>query len=749
MSLSKKEVLKLIERAEEIYKANQYMQLQTVIVTIQDNIDILGDDNAAVYARYYRIYMLYIGAFEELNMPVLHSYLVALENCREVQASDYEYVCSYYKECENEVYENALMQFPYNENLHVYYALKLQEDKRYDEAIVILKYILECYPALTEARFLLWEVEAAQLEKLTNSNEEVDRHQLLDLASATHNLTFLKELQVDDRLDLASKDHARIQISLWEARSVENKNLWKTEWKSLKLANRTRLLIADYAASFMMYDIVSQILKAPSKPQFPEEQYSNFDQYKAYMQELANSGWQLAQHHYLLLGNAANYHTQNNQALQTCVEQGLALNPKNPLLLVLKAKSLFRKAKYSECGAAYHEAYRNGLRMSEYLFYLLEVNSRIESWQGILDIVAQFHRRQSPTLKTMFFKARALVKLQRFDEALEVINESLSDFPLPAHSYAPWIYNLRMIIHKVNLDYTAFFEDMQEEINYYQEGDSDYCSTINLCVEALLEMGDYQECYKYTIYNHEQGHLPEELKPVLQWLCFYEYIPKPEDLNSATEEDLIAEPSTFLDFRNNGLIHWMLRNHSAGAACLIQAAEMASNKGYYLKLALACSKESFIAAPSIEICETIKREAPEASDWQLDYDYAELLYDDKRYMESLIAYQNMLQNYPDYSFEHFPKDENHMMLRRLKFISKDLSNSEAYIKYNAMFLSKEEPSEVALLDQVTAANTYFKEDVYLQHNLLERITKLDIEFENNEIEALSEIKTRIRNTSFV
>ncbi|MDG1870805.1 MAG: hypothetical protein P8I78_02445, partial [Flavobacterium sp.] len=473
MSLSKKEVLKLIERAEEIYKANQYMQLQTVIVTIQDNIDILGDDNAAVYARYYRIYMLYIGAFEELNMPVLHSYLVALENCREVQASDYEYVCSYYKECENEVYENALMQFPYNENLHVYYALKLQEDKRYDEAIVILKYILECYPALTEARLLLWEAEAAQLKKLTNSNEEVDRHQLLDLASATHNLDVLKELQVDDRLDLASKDHARIQISLWEARSVENKNLWKTEWKSLKLANRTRLLIADYAASFMMYDIVSQILKAPSKPQFPEEQYSNFDQYKEYMQELATSGWQLAQHYYLLLGNAANYHTQNNQVLQTCVEQGLALNPKNPLLLVLKAKSLFRKAKYSECGAAYHEAFRNGLRMSEYLFYLLEVNSRIESWQGILDIVAQFHRRQSPTLKTMFFKARALVKLQRFDEALEVINESLSDFPLPAHSYAPWIYNLRMIIHKVNLEYTEFFEDMQEEINYYQEGDSD------------------------------------------------------------------------------------------------------------------------------------------------------------------------------------------------------------------------------------------------------------------------------------
>jgi hypothetical protein len=46
-----------------------------------------------------------------------------------VQASDYElYVCSYYKECENEVSENALIQFPYNENLHVYYALKLQEE---------------------------------------------------------------------------------------------------------------------------------------------------------------------------------------------------------------------------------------------------------------------------------------------------------------------------------------------------------------------------------------------------------------------------------------------------------------------------------------------------------------------------------------------------------------------------------------------------------------------------------------------
>jgi hypothetical protein len=34
----------------------------------------------------------------------------------------------------------------------------------------------------------------------------------------------------------------------------------------------------------------------------------------------------------------------------------------------------------------------------------------------------------------------------------------------------------------------------------------------------------------------------------------------------------------------------------------------------------------------------------------------------------------------------FPKDENHMMLRRLKFISKDLNNSEGHIlNYCTMF----------------------------------------------------------------
>ena len=66
-----------------------------------------------------------------------------------------------------------------------------------------------------------------------------------------------------------------------------------------------------------------------------------------------------------------------------------------------------------------------------------------------------------------------------------------------------------------------------------------------------------------------------------------------------------------------------------------------------------------------------------------------------------------------------------------------------------MYLSKDNPSEDALLEHLEVATTNYKEDVFLQHNLLESISKLDIEFENNELEMLKEMKSRIRNTYFV
>ncbi|WP_157814209.1 hypothetical protein [Olleya sp. Bg11-27] len=748
MSLTRKEVIKQIEHAEALYKANLYAPLQSVISNIQENFDVLGDNNLADNARYYRIYMLYLGAFEEINMDVMESYLQALIDINEVLPSDYEYVCSYYKQCKEWVYETALMTHSYNETLHLHYALKLQEDKRFEEAIITLKYILECYPALTEARLLLWDIQSAQLEQLCASSEEADCFELLDLASATHNKTVLKGLQLDDRLDQAGKNLAMIQVEIWTKWSAEIKKLWDKEWKHFDLTDHTRLLLADFAKSFMKYDFVSKIVATPPEPEFPEENYTNFEEYQIYMKALANSGWQTAQHQYVLIGNSGYYHTKHKQTIEACVERGLALNPKNPLLHVLKAKSFFLDEDYNQTGNAYHDAFRNGLRMSEYLQYLLEVNGRIESWQGILDIVVQFHRRETPTLKTLFFQARALFRLHRFDEALEVINEALADFPLPKHSFAPWLYNLRMIIHRRNHNYTAFFEDMHAEIDFYEVGDNDYCGTMNMCVEALVEMGDYEECHKYAIYNFEHGKLSPELRPVFQWICYYTFLETPEALGKVTAADLIDNPTTFSEYRNNGFIQWMLRDNTAGSESLKMAAELSTNKACYLKLALHCLTAGFDNKATISLCETIKKEVPEARSWQLDFDYANTLQQDKRYKDTITAYQNLLQSYPKKTFINFPKDQYHMMLKAFKDTSKGLENVEDYTKYNAMFLSKDNPSDTALLDHLEIAKTHSKDDLFLQHNLLESISKLNIEFKNGELEMLKEIKSRIRADYF-
>ncbi|OEI81071.1 hypothetical protein AST99_05255 [Formosa algae] len=751
MSVTRRQdIIAQIERAEALYKANLYGPLQPLMDSIQELIVFLDEDHYTDYARYYRLYMLYVGAFEIVNMEVLQSYVVALENIREAKASDYEHVCSYYTLCDEALYEKALMLYPYNETLHLHYALKLQHDKRYSEAILVLKYVLECYPALTEARLLLWDIESEQLEHLCETTEEANAEELLQLASNTHNIKVLKGVLLDERLDQKSQDLARIHVALWENKSSENKNLWITEWRHLELADTTRMLLADYAKSFMMYDMVSQILGAPSKPEFPEEDYTSFEDYKTYMHALAHSGWQLAQHQYELIGNSAYYYSKNKKTIEICVERGLALNPKNPLLLVLKAKSFFFNQNYNETGQAYHEAFRNGLRMSEYLFYLLEVNSRIESWQGILDIVVQFHRRQTPTLKTLFFQARALVKLGRLDEAHEVINEALADFPLPQHSYAPWLYNLRMIIHKHNQNYTAFFEDMYSEINYYQIGDSDYCSTMNMCVEALIEMGDYKEAHKYAIYNYEQEQLAPELYTVFQWICFYDFLAKPEDLEAVSTAQLIDNPTTFLEHRNNGFIYWMLRDFTAGSEALKLAAEQATNKAYYLKLALSCADENFDdITPTLALNEYIQNEVPQAKDWKLGFDYARALHSEKRYHESYSAYQQLLQHYPDYSFFQFEKDEYHVLLTVLKEASKGVENIPNYIKYNAMFLSKDQPSAQALLEHLEIANTYSKDDLFLHHNLLEQLSKMEVEFENDELNTLKDIKSELRRAYFV
>ncbi|WP_205860358.1 hypothetical protein, partial [Polaribacter sp. 11A2H] len=301
---------------------------------------------------------------------------------------------------------------------------------------------------------------------------------------------------------------------------------------------------------------------------------------------------------------------------------------------------------------------------------------------------------------------------------------------------------------KKNHNYTAFFEDMQEEINFYKTGDDDYCNTMNMCVEALLEMGNYEECYKYAIYNYEQGKLLPYLKPLFNWICFYTFLKKPEDIGDVTSADLIDNPTTFIAYRNNGFIQWMLGDNTAGSVSLKMAAELSSNKACYLKLALICLDEGFDKTSVLALCEDIKKEVPEAKDWQLGFDYANLLKGENRHKEASVAYKDLLQSYPNQSFVNLPKDEYNVMLRVFKDFSKGLNDVEGFTKYNAMYLSKDNPSEDALLEQLEVATTNYKEDVFLQYNLLVGVSKLDLEFENGELEMLKELKLKIRNTYF-
>jgi len=748
MSLTRKEVLAHIEQAYALLNAKKFAELNPLITIIQDNLNVLGYTYPSDNARYYRFFMLYIGAFEQVNMEVMHSYVEALEEVGQVLASDYEYICSYYKACPELVYEKALQAYPYNETLHIHYALKLQVEKRYTEAIAILKYVLECYPATTEARFLLWEIQSAQLEDQVKSTEEADCYQLLELASATHNLNVLKGLQLDTHLDKKTKLLTFIQVAIWELRSVEVIELWKKEWKTLDLTDLSRYVLADYAKAFMMYDLVPQILKAPQNPDFPDADITNFTEYKAFIQAFTNAGWQLVQHHYLLLGNAAYFHSKNGNAVKICLRNGLALNDKNPLLLNLKAMFLKSEGSYQEAGATYHEAFRNGLTMDNYLQYLIELNNRIESYQGVLDTVKQFHIRHTPTLKSMFFKARALFKFHRDDEALAVLNEALQDFPLHSRSYAPWMYHYRMIINKRKRNYTQYFLDQQAEINYYVDGDDDYFDTTNLAVETIFEQGEYEECYKYAIYNHEQGKLTEELYPIFQWICFYDFLlEKPDDLQDPTEANINKQPETFEDFRNNGLIYWMLDDHTAAAESLMVAASKSVNKVIYLKLALTCAKEGFKNSLSLTICETIRKEVPEAREFKTDYTYAQILNDEHRHEEAYKALLDVLKSYPERSFFEFPKDYN-FLLHILKNNVKAMENMSAYNKYISMLLSRDTPIENQLREQQELSKLQNEEDLFLQHNLMENLVRYNFELYPEEQEELKEMKMRIKAAHF-
>ncbi|WP_159023677.1 hypothetical protein [Formosa sp. L2A11] len=749
MSLSIQEVIQHIELAENVYKAQRLDQMEMHLSAIQENYDELTE-YPDYNARYFRIFMLYIGAFEEVNVQILQEYLQALVDIQHVEASDYEYITSYYTDCSESVFEDALVKYPYNEMLHLNYALKLQAEARYTEAIAILKYSLECYPAMTEARLLLWEIETAKLKELYAVKEEADCNELLDLASETHNLKILKALQVDDRLDESRKKHAFIQFALWKNKSAVIKEKCFTEWNVFEITDKTRQLLADFGKAFLYYDLISLVTKTPRKPVFPEEDFTNFEEYKVYMHALANSGWQHAQRQYLLLATTAHFHTKDRNMLKKCLDEGLAINNKNPLLLVIKAKSFYFEDNYQEASKAYNEAFINGLSTSNYLHYLLEVNNRIKSWQGILTIVNQIHANQAPILKSLYFQARALAMLHRFDEALNIINDALEDYELASYSFAPLLLYWRMIINQRNHNYAEFLKDVNAEIEYYKVGDDDYCKTMNVCVEALFEMGEYKECSKYAIYNHSQGKLNPVLYSILQWICFYDKsIQKPENLATVSENDLIPNPTTLIAFRNNALIHWILGNHIEAIENLELTAEHSTNKAFYLKLALTCAQDSSYISKSMAICEKIRTELPEARDWNTDYTYGNILLIEEKYEEALYTYKDLLKSYPEASFFKFPKDDDNVLLKMIKNGERKCGDYSAYIKYNAMYLGNDNPSKSALKEHLEIAKSQSKEDLFLRHNLLENMSRLGIKLSDTEIQALKEMKSKIRETYFV
>ena len=71
-----------------------------------------------------------------------------------------------------------------------------------------------------------------------------------------------------------------------------------------------------------------------------------------------------------------------------------------------------------------------------------------------------------------------------------------------------------------------------------------------------------------------------------------------------------------------------------------------------------------------------------------------------------MAHNDLLQRYTEYTFFNFEKNEFHKMLKTVKDTMKDLGNVEDYTKYNAMYLSKDNPSEEAMLEHLEIAKTW-------------------------------------------
>ena len=746
MELTREEVLKHITAAEEAYTQRLHHQLESHIVVIQENFDALGAQDQAICIRFYRLYMRFLTLFEAVDVATMQTYLEALENEGVVEASDYELICSFYHKCPQELYEKALMAYSYNETLHLHYALKLKHEQRFEEAVEVLKYVLECYPGATEVRFLLWEIEQEYLDELCHTEQEVDATALLDLASATHNTAVLKGLELDPRLSKAEGYHVQIQLAIWQNRSVAVRDQWRAEWKFVELATKTRNLLADYAKAFMMYDMVAEVLSFPEAPEFPAEDFNDFSDYSDYMQALTHAGWQRAQHHYLLIGKSCYFYSKDLKKMAYCLQQGLELHPKNPLLLELKGKFFFFQAEYPQAAEAFNEAFRQGLSATDYLQTMMDLNDRVNDPKAILQVVNQFHQRHFPNAKSTCFRGIALLKLGLVAEALSVFNEGIEDYQQSA--FHAWMYYWRAVIHRKNKNYELFFQDIEREVQFYELGSSDYCNSMNLSMEVLFEMGDYEKCYQYACYCHEQGRLDPELYPVFQWLCFYDFKENPEGLRPASEGDLVPDPETYIDYRNNGLVYWIIGNEAAAAKSLVVAAQNSPDAGVYYKLAFSASREALDDHQlSLDIYEEIKAQVPEARIWEVDHPYPALLSAAKHHEQATAACLNLIASYPYRAFFDYPRDINYLA-QALKKSAQGAENMTDFIRYSAMLLSTENPEENHLKEQHQMVKDFFKDQLFLRHNLLEAASRFEQPLEAVEAQDLAHLKSRLIATYF-
>ncbi|MBW2960562.1 tetratricopeptide repeat protein [Mesonia aestuariivivens] len=745
MELTREQVITHIEQAEAAYANQQNRQLESHIVAIQENFDALEAQDQGICIRYYRLYMRFLTLFEQVKISAMQTYLEALETEGVVEASDYELICSFYKLCPQEIYEKALIAYSYNETLHIHYALKLKEERRFTEAIEVVDYVLECYPGNTECRFLLWEIKQEYLDELCNAEEEIEATQLLSLASATHHKSVLKGLELDPRLTPAEKYHVQIQLAVWGNRSVENRNQWRAEWQHVELADQTRDLLADYAKAFMMYDMVDEVLKFPEAPHFPEENYTDFSGYRAYILAVTNAGWQRAQHHYLLIGKSCYHYSKDLKKMAYCLQQGLELHPKNPLLLELKGKFFFFQGDYEQAAAGFNEAFKQGLSATDFLQTSMDLNDRVKNSKGILQTVNQFHQRHFPNAKSTCFRGIALVKLGFLDQAFEVFTEGIENYPQSA--FHAWMYYWRAVIHKHHKNYDLMLKDIQSEVKFYPEGSSDYCNSMNLCMASFFEKGDYKKSHQYGAYCFEQRQLDADLHTVLKWICFYNYLPKPKGLEEASEADLITNPASFIDYRNNGLTYWMIGNYTEAINSLLLAAEKDTEKGLYYQLAYHCARLSPDKEVAVRIYRDLVKEVPEARNWEIDISYTGLLEQTQNFKEAKEGFLNFTASYPYEVFYNFAKHKD-MVIQTLKESAKGEGNLKDYTRYSAVLLSKENPNESYLKEHQQIAEDFHQEDLFLRHNLLARLARFETEDNEEEFQKIKNLKAEIIQNHF-